>query len=59
MHEYRTYFANHPLKHGDFDEMRNYGESYMFIPNANLNQQGTTNRASVLIKKFLGRMRGC
>lgn len=59
MHEYRTYFANHPLKHGDFDEMRNYGESYMFIPNANLIQQGTTNRASVLIKKFLGRMRGC
>ena len=30
MLEYRTYFANHPLKFGNFEELRSYGEQYTF-----------------------------
>ncbi|MEI6433977.1 MAG: hypothetical protein WCP32_03965 [Bacteroidota bacterium] len=30
MNEYRTYFATHPLKHGNIDELRAYGEQYSF-----------------------------
>ncbi|MDP1622352.1 MAG: glycosyltransferase [Bacteroidales bacterium] len=31
MYEYRAYFTNHPLKHGDFEELRAYGEHYTFL----------------------------
>ncbi|MFZ4520874.1 MAG: glycosyltransferase family 2 protein [Bacteroidales bacterium] len=31
MKEYRTYFANHPLKHGDFEKLRAYGMEYNYI----------------------------
>ncbi len=30
MAEYRQYFMDHPLKHGDFEDLRNYGETYVF-----------------------------
>jgi len=30
MQEYRAYFATHLLKHGDFEELRAYGEHYTF-----------------------------
>ena len=30
MGEYRAYFASNPLKHGDFEELRSYGETYSF-----------------------------
>lgn len=40
MSEYRGYFAKNPLKYGDFEDLRNYGETYQFPfvePGFNLN----------------------
>ena len=31
MNEYRTYFVNHPMKHGTFDGLRSYGEHYTYF----------------------------
>lgn len=36
MEEYQLYFRMNPLRYGNFDELRHYGESYLFKPDSGL-----------------------
>lgn len=55
MDEYRTYFINHPMKHGTFDGLRGYGEQYTYYDGVNETRERIRqNQNPSILKRLFG-----